>query len=347
MKKLFVYLIALAVILPTATVADNKTPQKPPKITRPTTTTPAAKPKPKPTQKPSSKPKPTQKPADNKQNEEMERLRRENEQLRHQQEQQAEAERKRRQQEEEQRRQQEQQVFQQLSDKRFTVGGVSFTMVGVQGGTFQMGSITGDKDEKPVHSVTLNSYYIGQTEVTQALWGAVMGSNPSLTTFEGDNLPVDDADWNHCQDFITGLNAKLSSQLGKLRFRLPSEAEWEYAARGGNHSMGYKYSGSDNIDDVAWYGDNSGHKTHDVATKSPNELGIYDMSGNVFEWCQDWYGEYSSSSQTNPTGPSSGSIHVLRGGGWSNFAWHCYSDYREELPMITIGTFGLRLALSE
>ena len=148
-----------------------------------------------------------------------------------------------------------------------------------------------------------------------------MGSNPSK--FKGDNLPVEQVSWNDIQEFIT----KLNTMTGKT-FRLPTEAEWEYAARGGNKSKGYKYSGSNTLDNVAWYTNNSSSKTHPVGQKQPNELGLYDMSGNVWEWCQDWYGSYSSSSQTNPTGPSSGSYRVLRGGSWYHFARICRVSYR-------------------
>ena len=194
-------------------------------------------------------------------------------------------------------------------------------MVYVKGGTFTMGATAEQgsdayDNEKPVHSVTLSDYYIGKYEVTQAQWKAIMGSSQSI--WEGDNLPVGNVSWNDIQEFITRLNA----QTGK-RFRLPTEAEWEYAARGGNKSKGYKYSGSNNVDDVAWYFDNSSLETHPVGQKSPNELGIYDMSGNVMEWCQDCYGSYGSSSQTNPTGPNSGSDRVLRGGGCYDSARFC------------------------
>ena len=199
-----------------------------------------------------------------------------------------------------------------VTNKTYTVKGVQFTMVGVQGGTFQMGSNNGESNEKPVHSVTLSDYYIGQTEVTQALWTAVMGYNNSEDI--GDNFPIEWLDWYECQEFITKLNA-----LTGEKFRLPTEAEWEFAARGGNKSKGYTYSGSNNADDVAWYvGTTSSLELHAVGTKKPNELGIYDMSGNVWEWCQDWYGSYSSSAQTNPTGPASGDFRVLRGGGVTN-----------------------------
>lgn len=208
-----------------------------------------------------------------------------------------------------------------------TVNGVSFTMIAVEGGTFQMGATSEQgsdayDNEKPVHSVTLSDYYIGETEVTQELWQAVMGSNPSC--FSGSQKPVEYVSWNDCQEFIEKLN-----QLTGKNFRLPTEAEWEYAARGGNKSKGYKYSGSNNLGDVAWYSNNSSSTTHDVKTKSPNELGIYDMSGNVYEWCQDWYGNYSSGSQNNPTGPSSGSRRVLRGGSWYYNARDCRVSDRD------------------
>lgn len=224
----------------------------------------------------------------------------------------------------------------------FNVNGVKFVMVPVEGGTFMMGATAEQgrdaaRYEKPSHSVTLSSYYIGQTEVTQELWTAVMGSNPSW--FEGTNLPVEQVTWNDCQTFIT----KLNSATGK-RFRLPTEAEWEYAARGGNKSRGYKYSGSNNIEDVAWYTKNSNSTTHSVATKSPNELGIYDMSGNVYEWCQDWYGSYSSSAQTNPKGAASGSCRVGRGGDWNSNALFCRSSHRFNVtPSYKFHFLGIRL----
>ena len=177
-----------------------------------------------------------------------------------------------------------------VETESFSVNGITFKMVKVQGGTFTMGATAEQggvvtSDEKPAHEVTLSSFSIGQTEVTQELWEAVMGSNPSY--WKGSKLPVEQVSWNDCQEFVKKLNA-----LTGQKFRLPSEAEWEYAARGDSQSRGYKYSGSNNIDDVAWYDGNS-DKTHAVATKQPNELGIYDMSGNVLEWCQDWYGNYT------------------------------------------------------
>ncbi len=221
----------------------------------------------------------------------------------------------------------------------YTVNGVSFVMVPVEGGTFKMGSTGGNSNESPVHNVTLSSFSIGQTEVTQELWTAVMGSNPS--NWVGNKLPVETVSWNDCQTFITKLN-----QLTGKTFRLPTEAEWEFAARGGNQSQGHKYSGSYWIDDVAWYISNSGSKTHEVATKRANELGIYDMSGNVWEWCQDWYGSYSSSAQSNPTGASSGSYRVLRGGGGDESAANCRVAIRGNFtPTNSTRGIGFRLAL--
>lgn len=221
------------------------------------------------------------------------------------------------------------------------VGDVQYKMIPVEGGTFTMGKGKDIEDDaKPAHKVTLSSYYIGETEVTQALWKAVMLDNPSH--IEGDNLPVARVDWEMCQQFILILD----SVTGK-NFRLPTEAEWEFAARGGNKSKHYQYSGSNNLDDVAWYPDNSEHKLHVVATKQPNELGIYDMSGNVFEWCQDWYGNYSSSAQTNPTGPNSGSKRVCRGGNCDYADMYCRTSFRCSFDPNWPYGLGLRLVLSE
>lgn len=219
-------------------------------------------------------------------------------------------------------------------------------MVYVSGGTFTMGGTSEQgcdayNDEKPTHSVTLSSYYICKYEVTQALWCAVMGSNPALD--KGDNLPVEQVSWDDCQTFINRLN----SYTGR-NFRLPTEAEWEFAARGGNYSRHYKYSGSNYIGDVAWYDGNSSNRTHPVGTKQPNELGLYDMSGNVYEWCSDWYGSYSFYSQSNPTGPNSGSDRVDRGGSWGGSARYCRSSYRGNLtPGYRFSNLGLRLVLSQ
>ncbi len=224
--------------------------------------------------------------------------------------------------------------------------GISIDMVRVEAGTFTMGATAEMEDpyddEKPTHQVTLtNDYYIGKYEVTQALWKAVMGKKPSK--FKGDNLPVENVSWDDCQEFISQLN-----RITGKTFRLPTEAEWEYAARGGKKSRGYQYSGSNDISDVAWYDGNSGNKTHAVGSKQANELGIYDMSGNVWEWCQDWHGSYSSSSQTNPIGVKSGSYRVIRGEGWFSGARICRSSYRDgRLPYASSRDQGLRLVLSE
>lgn len=238
-------------------------------------------------------------------------------------------------------------IFIHASDvTKVTVNGVDIFMVKVSGGTFQMGATSEQgsdaySNEKPVHQVTLSDYYIGETEVTQELWQAVMGSNPSYFN-TSNQLPVERVSWTDCQTFITKLN-----QLTGKQFRLPTEAEWEYAARGGNKSNGYKYSGSNDIGVVAWYDENKGWMTHNVRTKAPNELGIYDMSGNVWEQCQDWYGSYSSSAQTNPTGPSSGSRRVFRGGYWEGGATLCRVSFRSDnLGADTHFSVGLRLALS-
>ena len=222
--------------------------------------------------------------------------------------------------------------------------GVSFNMVRVPGGTFTMGC-TGeqgsdcDNDEKPAHRVTLSSYAIGETEVTQALWEAVMGSNPIY--FKGADRPVEKVSWNDCQEFIRKLNA-----LTDGKFRMPTEAEWEYAARGGGKEN-TKYSGSNNLGEVGWYDGNSGGSTHPVKGKKPNALGLYDMSGNVWEWCSDWKGSYSSGATTNPQGPSTGSYRVLRGGSWINSAGSCRASYRiTDTPGYRSNRIGLRLVRS-
>jgi len=191
-------------------------------------------------------------------------------------------------------------------------------MIVVEGGTYQMGSNNEfDTHAKPIHSVTLSSFEIGKYEVTQAKWENVMGSNPSY--FKGDNLPVENVSWNDVQTFIS----KLNEQTG-LKYRLPTEAEWEFAARGGVSANSTTYAGSNTFDDVAWYFDNSGKKTHEVGTKQANELGIYDMSGNVWERCNDWYGSYGSNTAKNPQGPTTGFSRVLRGGGWNYDYRSCY-----------------------
>ena len=236
----------------------------------------------------------------------------------------------------------------------FTVNGVSFTMVPVKAGTFTMGATAEQQDpfgdEKPTHQVTLtNDYYMGETEVTQALWHAVTGYSPTVSGSswssnygKGDNYPAYYISYEDVLSFLS----KLNSLTGE-NFRMPTEAEWEYAARGGNKSKGYQYSGSNTVDEVAWHKDNSNSMIHVVKTKLPNELGLYDMSGNVWEWCSDWYGSYSSSSQTDPVGASSGSLRVLRGGCWSGSSTGCRVACRNDCtPSGRYAYLGFRLALS-
>lgn len=234
--------------------------------------------------------------------------------------------------------------------KEFEVKGVTFKMIEVKGGTFTMGALPNDEDalddEKPAHSVTISSFSIGETEVTQLLWQAVMENNPS--EFKGANRPVENVSWSKCQEFINKLNSLLMEQLKGKLFRLPTEAEWEFAARGGNKSKGYLYSGSNTLADVAWFRENSDGQTQSVGSLKPNELGIYDMSGNVMEWCSDYYDSnyYSVSPSNNPQGPSYGSYRVVRGGSWQNNATECRSSYRYD-SYGGSSTKGLRLALSE
>lgn len=240
-----------------------------------------------------------------------------------------------------------------------TANGVSFKMIRVEGGTFKMGATSeqssdADNDEKPAHQVTLSSFHIGETEVTQALWEAVMGSNPS--GFMSANRPVEQVSWDDCQTFIRKLNA----MTGKT-FRLPTEAEWEYAARGGNRSMGYKYSGSNTMDEVGWYYENSGNSrlddnylafdifssdrcTHPVKQKKANELGIYDMSGNVWEWTDSRYHFYDR--ERNAHIGKDAQMYIIRGGAWqlpktsSRIAWR-----GKRLPESKNSFGGFRLCL--
>lgn len=219
-------------------------------------------------------------------------------------------------------------------------------MIPVFGGTFMMGTTLSKEEggyywnfERPRHDVTLYSFKIGRYEVTQAEWEEIMGNNPSY--FKGGNLPVEKVSWDDCQLFITRLNA-----ITGMRFRLPTEAEWEYAARGGDKSHDYIYAGSNDVNSVAWYKSNNENKTHPVGMKYPNELGLYDMSGNVFEWCSDWSGWYSSESQTNPKGKSTGTDRIVRGGSWYNSIEDCRVFARNNfLPTKQLSTVGFRLVL--
>jgi formylglycine-generating enzyme len=216
-------------------------------------------------------------------------------------------------------------------------------MVFVEGGTFNMGSNEAD-DEKPIHAVTLSSFYIGKYEVTQKQWRDVMGSDPPDLKFKGcDNCPVERFSWDDIQAFLQKLNAKTTGK----KYRLPTEAEWEYAARGGNQSKSYKFSGSNTCENVTWFINNSDSKTHNVGIKQANELGIYDMSGNVWEWCSDWYAKdyYQNRPSRNPTGASSGFSRVLRGGSWFNYDNFCRVSYRTFfIPAYRYYIVGFRVA---
>ncbi len=254
-------------------------------------------------------------------------------------------------------------------------------MIHVKGGTFHMGSNDGDDDEKPVHSVTVSDFYMGKYEVTQGEYQSVMGTNPSYSQFvpmnAGLNAPVEQVSWFNAIEFCnnlsdkeglrkcySGLGDNISCDFSANGYRLPTEAEWEYAARGGNKSKGYMYSGSNDLGEAGWYVQNAGdellsgdwdvnkiidnnNKTHTAGGKIANELGIYDMSGNVWEWCWDWYGDYSSGSQSNPRGPGQGSFRVNRGGSWINGASGCRSAYRgSRSPVNSNCVIGFRFARS-
>jgi formylglycine-generating enzyme required for sulfatase activity len=222
-----------------------------------------------------------------------------------------------------------------------TVKGVSFDMAAIMGGTFQMGSEDDESQEKPVHSVTVSDFYICKTEVTQSLWQAVMDNNPSY--FKGDGLPVERVSWDDAQDFIKKLN-----HLTGKNYRLPTEAEWEYAAGCGAIDR-TKYAGTSNesnLENYAWYSSNSDSKTQPVGQKQPNGLGLYDMSGNVLEWCSDWYSSYCRDNQTNPQGPSTGSYRVARGGDWLAFSTYSRVTHRDyHTPDYCSSILGFRMVL--
>jgi len=234
-----------------------------------------------------------------------------------------------------------------LDTKNNRVDPIKGTLVFVKGGTFTMGCMDGrdsdcDDNEKPAHEVTLSSFYMAETEVTQKQWRAVMGDNPS--GFKGcDDCPVEEVSWNDIQEFLQKLNAMSKG----VRYRLPTEAEWEYAARGGTRSSRHLYAGSNNLGAVAWFRGNANNKTHPVKGLLPNELGLYDMSGNVWEWCADWYGDYPSGPVKDPKGPGKGSYRVLRGGGWIAGAGLCRVSARGSLaPGGRDFNLGFRVAAS-
>ena len=241
-----------------------------------------------------------------------------------------------------------------INCKTYKAGDVSFNMIRVEGGKFKMGADKKDddeakKDESPAHEVSLSTFYIGETQVTWKLWDAVMQSNnDNNNPSSSDMRPVVNVSWNDCKAFIEKLN-----KLTNMKFRLPTEAEWEFAARGGQKSNNYKYAGSNTLDDVAWYRNNSEGKIHGVATtKHSNELGLYDMSGNVWEWCNDWYASkfYTNPRclQPNPQGHQETGKHVIRGGSWNRVASRCRVTFRGGInPTRAQDNIGLRLALSE
>ena len=232
-------------------------------------------------------------------------------------------------------------------------------MVFVEGGTFQMGSTSGKDREKPVHRVTVSDFYIGKYEVTQGEYEAVMGTNPSEFKKSGKDAPVEEVSWVEAAEYCnklsdregldrcySGSGSNITWYFNANGYRLPTEAEWEFTALGGNKNKGYKYSGSNDLGSVAWYRDNSG-KTHSVGEKQANELGIYDMSGNVWEWCWDWKGDNSSGLQNNPRGSSSGSSRVFRGGCWSSYASYCRTAYRYIIsPGYSFSYLGFRVVRS-
>jgi formylglycine-generating enzyme required for sulfatase activity len=231
------------------------------------------------------------------------------------------------------------------NDNVFNVNGVKFEMIKVEGGIFRMGNdgylFEVVEDEMPSHNVSLSTFYIGETEVTQELWEAVMGYNPSAQSFEDrSQYPVDNVSWDDCQTFIATLN----SITGRV-FGLPTEAQWEYAARGGVNKNDYTYSGSNNVQKVCWFSENT-PMSRQIKTKEPNTLGIYDMSGNVAEWCSDWYGLYSSTFQENPLGHHSGTKRVVRGGSWNSSETGCRNTARSsETPDFKSSAIGFRLVL--
>ena len=230
-------------------------------------------------------------------------------------------------------------------NRDFTESQYGIEMAYVRGGTFMMGCTPEQEGdcydyEENVRLVTVSDFYIGKHEITQAQWKTVMGGNPS--NFKGDNLPVENVSWNDAHEFISKLNAATGRE-----YRLPTDAEWEYAARGGRHPRGYKYSGSNNVGEIAWYEGNSEKMTHPVGTKRANELGIHDMSGNVWEWVSDWLGDSDGEPQTDPKGPDEGTFRVIRGGGWGSYARGVrVSNYYNNAPANYYNILGFRLAMT-
>lgn len=226
----------------------------------------------------------------------------------------------------------------------FWVRGIPVVLIKVEGGTFQMGatneqSVAANRDEKPAHSITLSDYYLAQIEVTQELWQTIMDKNPS--TLKGSNRPVHNVSWYDCMDFLEELNA-----VSGKNFRLPTEAEWEYAARGGNRSKNFKFAGSNNVEKVAWNSESASPELYYVKQRQPNELYLFDMCGNVYEWCSDIYGQYSDKAQRNPKGAEAGENRVLRGGSWQTPRAKCRVSARHNaIPYDRREDYGLRLAI--
>ena len=252
-----------------------------------------------------------------------------------------------------------------LQEVVVTINTVKFVMKCVKGGTFMMGAQHNNVNELnydpksfdwegPVHSVTLDSYYIAETLVTQALWQAVMGSTPMPENHQwneqdglGANYPAYNVSYLDSEKFVEALNVIPEIKAAGIVFRIPTEAEWEFACRGGLSTKGLRFSGSDKVDDVAWFDYNSNGQVHPIKEKQPNELGLYDMGGNLFEWCYDWYTRYSGESLVNPQGPATASRRVLRGGCWNYSSRNCRSSYRlNDSPHHADSYYGLRLAMS-
>ena len=229
----------------------------------------------------------------------------------------------------------------------FQVGDVEFNMQRVEGGVFVMGGTREQHRERiasdlPVHTVSLDAYYIATTEVTQALWQAVMKGWYVSDEWNTPSQPITDVNWFDCQEFMRRLDS-----ITGMPFRLPTEAEWEFAARGGNKSKGYRFAGSDRVEDVGWSLSNAGFRKHSVGEKKPNELGLYDMTGNVSEWCSDWYGMYYLGTEKNPKGAQEGELKIVRGGSFDNCKENSHLSRREYYaPLQSMNYCGLRLALS-